>query len=392
MHEGKTSQSKSSAAGQYLGFALQPVRLCYYLLSAPDDARVSLEYYDDVAVHYANNDVLLEQTKSALAHNPLTDWSEDFWKTVSNWLDILIEHDICHNAATFRYYVTPFKQIGTICTLFNEAKNQIDTAALVVKLKESLEKLKSPPRCMSYINRFLNATQQEQEAIATKMTIINKAEPIGLIRELLKPAIPDNLIELTIQFAIGMAKEKADNLIRNKRNAMISVREFRNEFLTFVQKNNIPGYLPRLNSHISKSDAEEVLQQRPVFIKQLQLVDSRESQQLHAISDLLRTNSDLTIWAEHGLIFEQNIYDWHDSLIRHYDATCDEVDVCFSDTPSIDKGKIIYSRCSTKNISLDHYIIPDYFTNGGFNILADELKLGWHPDYIELIGKINNEK
>lgn len=65
MHEGKTSQSKSSTAGQYLGFALQPVRLCYHSLSAPDDACVSLEYYDDVAVHYANNGVLLKQTKNA---------------------------------------------------------------------------------------------------------------------------------------------------------------------------------------------------------------------------------------------------------------------------------------------------------------------------------------
>lgn len=65
MHEGKTPQSKSSAASQYLGVALQPVRLCYHLLSAPDDACVSLEYYDDVAIHYANNGVLLEQTKNA---------------------------------------------------------------------------------------------------------------------------------------------------------------------------------------------------------------------------------------------------------------------------------------------------------------------------------------
>lgn len=78
---------KHAAAGPYLGFALQPVRMCYHLLSCPRDASVSLEYLDDVAVHYADGTLLLEQCKSALTHNPISDWSDDLWKTVVNWLE-----------------------------------------------------------------------------------------------------------------------------------------------------------------------------------------------------------------------------------------------------------------------------------------------------------------
>jgi hypothetical protein len=44
--------SKYSAPGQYLGYALQPLRLCYHLLDCPPGAQVSLEHTDDVAVHY----------------------------------------------------------------------------------------------------------------------------------------------------------------------------------------------------------------------------------------------------------------------------------------------------------------------------------------------------
>src|SRR5271166_840674 len=79
--------AKHTAPGQYLGFALQPVRLCYHLLTCPKGARVSLEHLDDVAVHYANGALMLEQTKSALKQNPLSDWAEDLWKAVANWLD-----------------------------------------------------------------------------------------------------------------------------------------------------------------------------------------------------------------------------------------------------------------------------------------------------------------
>ncbi|NGQ93333.1 hypothetical protein G5V65_20815 [Rhodobacter sp. HX-7-19] len=72
--------TKHSAPGQYLGFALQPVRAFYYLLTAPKGAKVALELQDDVSVHYADGSVCLEQTKSALKQNPISDWDEDLWK------------------------------------------------------------------------------------------------------------------------------------------------------------------------------------------------------------------------------------------------------------------------------------------------------------------------
>jgi len=42
---------KGSAAGQYLGYALQPVRLFYHLLKCNPDATVGLEHVDDISVH-----------------------------------------------------------------------------------------------------------------------------------------------------------------------------------------------------------------------------------------------------------------------------------------------------------------------------------------------------
>ena len=46
--------------------ALQPVRFCFHLLNSPKGANVSLEHLDDVAVHYADGSLMLEQTTSAL--------------------------------------------------------------------------------------------------------------------------------------------------------------------------------------------------------------------------------------------------------------------------------------------------------------------------------------
>lgn len=50
---------KTAAAGQYLGYSLQQLRLCHHLLKAPDGDTVSLEYLDDVAVHRSDGTFLL---------------------------------------------------------------------------------------------------------------------------------------------------------------------------------------------------------------------------------------------------------------------------------------------------------------------------------------------
>jgi hypothetical protein len=79
-----------AAPGQYLGYGLQDVRLCMRLLSANDGDVVSLEYLDDVAIRKADGCYLLEQNKSALSRNPVSDWSASLWKTFANWLVVFI--------------------------------------------------------------------------------------------------------------------------------------------------------------------------------------------------------------------------------------------------------------------------------------------------------------
>jgi hypothetical protein len=75
---------KMSAPGQYLGYGLQPIRFCQQLLSVEDGAAVSLEFLDDVAVHWSDGQVTLEQCKHSTGAVGLTDKSVDLWKTFAN--------------------------------------------------------------------------------------------------------------------------------------------------------------------------------------------------------------------------------------------------------------------------------------------------------------------
>lgn len=378
---------KHAAAGPYLGFALQPVRLCYYLLSSPQDSSVSLEYLDDVAVHYADGTLLLEQCKSALAHNPITDWSDDLWKTIANWLDAVESQKVDGMQTSFKLYVTPPK-LGKLSAAMHAAADAKAIEALVKQVKDKLEKKAESPKCIAQIQKFLDATDALRLAVVGKTTILaTDADPLEPIRELLRPTIPEASLDVICASAIGQAKEAVDKCIRRKAPAMVGVADFRKSFHAFVRQNNMAGYLPTYTTAPSKNAAKALLTSRPVFVRQLQLIEASEEQQLRAASDLLRTSGEKVKWADQGLVFEGTFDDWEDTLLRKHNATQSEVQDTYSEKALEAQGRLVYNRCAAMEVPLDGRAVPGFFTHGSFNDLADRRKLGWHPEHQTLLNE-----
>lgn len=379
--------AKHAAAGPYLGFALQPVRLCYHLLSSPDDARVSLEYLDDVAVHYSDGTLLLEQCKSALAHNPISDWSDDLWKTVANWLDAVETHKVDGATTSFQLYVTPPKP-GSLSAAIHAAADAITVEALVKEVRDKLKKKADAPKCLAHVQKFLDVADALRLAVISKTTVLaTDADPLEPLRKLLRPTVPEASLDVISESAIGQAKEAADKCIRRKAPALVGVAEFRRNFHAFVQQNNMAGYLPTFTAAPSKDAASALLTSRPVFVRQLQLVEASEEQQLRAAGDLMRTSGDKVKWAEQGLVFDGTFEDWEDTLLRKHDATQAEVQVVYEEKTQEVQGRIVYSRCAAMDVPMDSRAVPGHFTHGGFNDLADRRKLGWHPKYQTLLNE-----
>lgn len=374
-----------AAAGPYLGFALQPVRLCYHLLSSPRDSYVSLEYLDDVAVHHSDGKLLLEQCKSALAHNPISNWSDDLWKTISNWLDVVETQKVDGVKTSFQLYVTPPKP-GKLSAAMHAAADAKAVEALVNQVKDKLKKKSVSPKCMAHVQKFLDVTDALRLAVISKTTIVaTDADPLGPLRELLRPTVPDVLLDVICASAIGQAKEAADKCIRRKVPALVGVAEFRRNFHAFVQQNNMPGYLPTFTAAPSKDAAQALLTSRPVFVRQLQLIDASEEQLLRAASDLMRTSGDKVKWADQGLVFDGTFEDWEYTLLRKHDAAQSEVQDTYSEKTQEAQGRIVYNRCAAMEVPLDSRAVPGHFTHGGFNDLADRRKLGWHPKHQTLL-------
>jgi hypothetical protein len=377
--------TKHSAPGQYLGFGLQTVRLCYHLLTCGRGAQVSLEYLDDVAVHRPDGSVVLEQCKSALKQNPIADWAPDLWKAIGNWLDAVTNGHFEADKAEFRLYVTPVRT-GAHAQALDGATTPREVKALTDAIQMALKKLRKPPACMPHLLRFLSATEDDRTAVVTRMKIVSTDdEPIGRLREQLELTIPPVLVDNICEAAIGMAKQQAEQLIRCGEPAILDADRFRSAFRAFVQKNNLPGLLASFSTTPNRAEVNSLLTSRPTFIRQLELIEVSSGEQIRAVSDFLRTSADKSIWAEKGLIFEQSLQDWDDGLIRRHGAITGEISDLHRDHLPTVRGRLAYRRCAVLEAPLDGRAVPLHFVHGCFNALADDRRLGWHPDYETLI-------
>jgi len=283
--------------------------------------------------------------------------------------------------------VTP-PQAGKLSSAMHAASEAPVIHALVKGIEKKLKARAKPPKCIAHVQKFLNASEAHRDALISRFSAVSvDADPIEPLRVLLAPAIPTASIDVICQSAIGIAKEWADQRIRKGIPAQISVAEFRKNFHAFIQRNNLPGYLPSFTAALSPAEAEAVLKSRPVFIKQLQLIETTEEQQLRAASDFMRTSGDKAVWADQGFVYDGSFDDWEESLLRRHAAIQGEVKDLFADRTEVIQGRTVYSRCSVLDIPLDSRALPGHFTHGGFNDLADRRLLGWHAEHEALLDK-----
>lgn len=382
----ETKPAKHSAPGQYLGFALQPVRLLYHLLTAPKGAKVSLEFKDDVAVHHADGKLILEQTKSALRQNPISDWASDFWKALENWRTMIVGKEIAPDKTEYRLYVTPQKK-GDFAQALSAAADVAAAEVALKTIRDKLAKLKVAPSCTEHLGPFLDAPTEQQIAIITRFTLESEgADPLDPIRAVLSPIISESQIDVLIKSAIGQAKQALDRLIQRGEPAILDADTFRRHFHAFVRQNNMPGLLTSFGDAPSDDLVAGIVSTRPIFIRQLELVEASDDERLRAVSDYLRASADKADWADRGVIFPGSLDTWDDDLVRQHGMIRGDVSDLHSDRSAQVQGRLVYRRCASHQAPLEGRVVPGHFVHGSFNDLADRRRLGWHADYDTLLG------
>lgn len=380
-----TAPAKHTAPGQYLGFALQPVRLCHYLLTCKDGAYVSMEHTDDVAIHTSAGAVIREQMKSALSQNPLSDFAVDLWKTINIWLESVASGESDIETTWFRYYVTPTKS-GGIAEALSKASTPEEAAAVTAAIRKVLGKKK--PACLPYLQPFLDMDAEERAKLISRITIISvHDDPVEPLRERVGLFMRPELIDDTCAALIGMAKEEADSFIRRKEPAVLSSEAFKTKAGAWIRRVNWPMTLTSMVPVPTTEQVQDMFSVRPTFIRQLEFIDATDEERLRAVSDFLRSSADKSYWAEKGTIYEDSLNELDSNLIMRQGAIAGMVGDLNEDKPAKTRGRLVYRQCIQLTLPLEGQAVPGHFLHGCLNDLADKIRLGWHPDYTSLLGQ-----
>lgn len=378
-----TKSAKHSAVGPYLGFGIQTVRLCARLLTEPRSATVYVEHDDDVSVHYENGTTLLEQTKRK-ASNPLGDWSADLWKTIHNWLE---DHGpiVTGNAAQLCLFVTPIHAPGPWAQALLAAKTASDIATLVADIQKGMTSARKKSPTYPFVKRFLDATPEEQLALAVRFQLISQAEPTEMIRDLYAPSVSAPLLDRILEYALGAAKSRTDRLLELGKPGGLNAGEFQDSIRIFVQSINLPAYFDFDSAPPSADDIAVAFSSKPVFIRQLELINVSRNQQLNAVSDYLRTVANKTKWGSEGILLPQSLDEWDANLLSRHAAICDSFEATHGHLDEVKRGAAIYAECRKLSVALQGKTVPDHFTHGCLNEFSDDRQIGWHPNFNDLL-------
>ncbi len=371
--------SPYAAAGVYRGFTLQDVRLAFHLITVPSACSVSIEHADDIAMHYADGGIVYEQVKSAPKSEPLRDTAPEFWKTLANWGKVVTSA----SAATtrrFQLYVVPPRE-GNIAKLVHAANSDADADAVIMAADALLKS--AGKTVVTQIKRFRALPLDTQRYVIRNTTILNTDEDEYIpIRKHMGEGVVlvPGVVAQASRYIIGAAQTRARKLMAAGLPAMLSGDEFKAELQAFVRRTNMQRLLPSA-SETEEAKAAMELVARPVFIRQLELVDATREQQIAAAADYLQACASKASWATDGLVLESSLERWDKALTSAHSSYQMRVAVEHRSTPTADRGRVLLSHCCTHSEKLDADDVGQEFVRGSFHSLAERKRVGWHDDY-----------
>lgn len=385
----KRPRKSSSVPGQALGYSLQFTRMAAMLFEAGPGSLVSFEVFEDVGEDSREGIRTFEQSKSALTYNPLGDHSVDLWKTMANWVDAIKNEPRSPDKIRFKIYVSR-PATGNLADKFHAAKSVAEAKAALREAKEILRGGKSKPgsqkplsaKLAAELKRVVSAPEEILVSVIQAFTIERgSGSPQTDFAEILdKHYVPRNRVETVANYASGWVKRQVDKLLEQRKPAVIAWEDFHQEMTIFIRKVAERDILQSFAPEPSPSEQTELLPK--LFVRQMDLIELEFTERLEAVSHFFKASLDRTKWGESGEVHPSSLDELDGRLSQTWKNHKRKTFIQAADKADTDKGKLLFSECMLHKDTLEGAETPLHFIPGCFHLLADDMKVGWHPKYV----------
>ena len=385
-----------SAVDSYLGFAHQTLSALTLLLTAGDDESVTLELTDDVTLHHASPDEPAD-TRHQISHTigkspaELTLKSVKLWKTIGIWAAEYDENE---------HYV--LVTCAPVCQELKCLANNSDHGPLQVLLEDEAARVVQEhdqelhkhqdrtPGCKA----FLSIDSKVREALMSRIFLCAESPNItlidGVLDNLLKNlATPEKrhliIVRLREFWFNRVTKSLSGELPRRitKRELQQQIEEIHNEVTGPGLPDNFGDLKPPADSEMPD-----------IMRRQIELVAGGARRITRARRVRWQSRNQRQRWMDEKVTFWAQLDKFDQRLI---DAWSDQHGPMCDDTaaaPETEKQrrgcKILdwtHNDAASTLIKVGTKVAPSFLVQGTYQQLADERRVGWHPDYEALLPK-----
>jgi len=392
------STSPFSAADPVLGYLYQiRVGLLWALrrLKTSQDFLVSIETLDDVAFESSGGTpAVVLQTKHHLSRAAnLTDASPDLWKTLRIWFEGAAKR--LAPGATLHLLTTASAPAGSIASYLRSVDRNVDRA--IAAMGTTAQSSTNAENMAAY-KAFLDADSQVRRALVQSIVVLDGSSTIVELEADLRAEVfwaanrKDHgafLERLEGWWFRRILKQLTsaglvDRISANELEAQMS--DLREQF----KQDALPIDDDLLTFDLD--DEKKAAHAGSPFVRQLELITAGKQRIAFAIRDYYRAFEQRSRWLRNELLHVGDVAAYERRLENEwalvFEATKDNLGADAAEEVKHRAARDILAWAERTLIPIRPSVTEQFITRGSFHILADEARVGWHPDFRDRLAEI----
>jgi hypothetical protein len=354
-------------------------------MASNPDLEISIEKFDDIAFEKNGDPVALIQTKHHInGIGNLTDASGDLWKTLGIWAGLASKDAETPFRARLMLLTTGEAPSGSAAS-FLRARDRDEDKAHSQLLNAASTSTSASNK--NFYKVFRDLPETTRKSLLKTITVIDVSANILDVREdicdQLRFAVPREKVDILVERLEGwwftmviraMSGPGGAIPLTAIENKIDELREsFKREALPIDFADKTPP-----------AAVVAALDKRP-FVHQLRLISIGDRRVEFAIRDYYRASEQRSKWAREDLLIdgELEVYERHlvEAWEPRFEGMKDELESGCPPPAKIDAGQKLYTWVETEADFPLRTVKERFLCHGSFHILANQCKVGWHPDF-----------
>lgn len=392
-------QNKFAAADSALGYLYQ-CRLA--LLSAlrrvrtGEEFTLALETLDDVVFETAGNPPELLQTKHRRTRAAnLTDASTDLWKTFRIWSEGLANGTIPLGASL---YLATTSLAGEDSAARHLRVSGRDTSAALVRLRSTAQSSTNRSNQEAY-RAFLSLKDEQQRLLIESVYVLDASPTIdeldSCLRAEVRFAVERQHLDSFLSRLEGWWLRRAiRHLLDRDKTGRVLSQEFEaqmDDLREQFKRESLP-----IDEDILAAEVNTAAYLDTIFVQQLRLIDIGAQRVLTAIREYYRAYEHRSRWLREDLLLVGELDRYERRLVEEWELVFermkDDLGAPAAEEAKQQAARDVYKWVETTVFPIRPNVTEPFVTRGSYQILSDRLRIGWHPEFMDRLQHLLEER